>query len=145
MASLDFSGLQLSPEKPFDKLVDIRAEKRERLRGRNNVTSCRSPTREIDTRLIKDEMKEKRHLEFLRRRSVSPEPCSVNTTNYSYRRKPSPKTFSMRNYSSISKSETLHRNIQNTPNTNGRHSVIILTPNSSITDAPSTSNWVNIL
>ena len=143
MATLDFSGIQLSPEKPFDQLLDVRAEKRERLRGRNNVTSCRSPTREINTKLIKDEMKEKRHLEFLRRRSVSPEPSGATTTNYSSKRKPSSKTFTMRNYSSISKSET-YRNIQNTPNTNGTHSIRILTPNSSISDGPSTSNWVNI-
>ncbi|XP_031142420.1 TRAF3-interacting JNK-activating modulator [Sander lucioperca] len=144
MDALAITGIQLSPVKHFDQLVDIRAEKREHLRGRNNVTSCRSPTREFDTRLIKNELKEKRHLEFLRRRSVSPEPCGLNTTNYSSRRKPSPKTFSMKHHSSISKSEALHTNIQNTPTANGRHPMMILTPNSSISDGPSTSNWASL-
>ncbi|TDH10614.1 hypothetical protein EPR50_G00077570 [Perca flavescens] len=144
MDTLAITGIQRSPVKHFDQLVDIRAEKHEHLRGRNNVTSCRSPTREFDTRLIKNELKEKRHLEFLRRRSVSPEPCGCNTTNYSSRRKPSPKTFSMKHHSSISKSEALHTNIQNTPTANGRHPMMILTPNSSISEGPSTSNWASL-
>ncbi|XP_034001093.1 TRAF3-interacting JNK-activating modulator [Trematomus bernacchii] len=134
-------GPQLSPEKAFDQKVDLRAEKREYLRGRNNVTSCRSPTRELNTRLIKNELKEKRHLEFLRRRSVSPEPCGENMSNYSSRRKLSPNTFSLKHYSSFSKSEKLYTNIQNTPTANGRLPTMILTPNSKISDGPSTSNW----
>ncbi|KAE8293365.1 hypothetical protein D5F01_LYC08476 [Larimichthys crocea] len=69
MDALAVSGLQLSPVKDFDQIVEIRAEKHAHLRGRNNVTSCRSPTRE-NTKLIKNELKEKRHQEFLRRRSV---------------------------------------------------------------------------
>ncbi|KAF3860336.1 hypothetical protein F7725_000591 [Dissostichus mawsoni] len=83
MDALPLRGSQLSPEKPFDQKVDLRAEKREYLRGRNNVTSCRSPTRELNTRLIKNELKEKRHLEFLRRRSVSPEPSGFVTVKES--------------------------------------------------------------
>ncbi|KAE8293370.1 putative G-protein coupled receptor 61 Biogenic amine receptor-like G-protein coupled receptor [Larimichthys crocea] len=69
MDALAVSGLQLSPVKDFDQIVEIRAEKHAHLRGRNNVTSCRSPTRE-NTKLIKNELKEKRHQEFLRRRSL---------------------------------------------------------------------------
>ncbi|KAA8591156.1 hypothetical protein FQN60_002099, partial [Etheostoma spectabile] len=133
MDALAITGIQLSQVKHFDQIVDIRAEKREHLRGRNNVTSCRSPTREFDTRLIKNKLKEKRHLEFLRRRSVSPEPGKL-----------SPKTFSMKHHSAISKSEALHTNIQNTPTTNGRHPMMILTPNSSISDGSSTSNWASL-
>ncbi|XP_068588909.1 TRAF3-interacting JNK-activating modulator isoform X2 [Cebidichthys violaceus] len=144
MDALTVKCIQLSPVKHFEQIVDIRAEKREQLRGRNNVTSCRSPTREFDTRLIKNELKEKRQLEFLRRRSVSPEPCGLNTTNYYSRRKPSPKTFLMKQYSPISKSETLHTNVQNTPTDNGRHTMKILTPNSNVTECPSTSNWASL-
>lgn len=144
MDALAVSGIQLSPVKPFDQIVEIRAEKREHLRGRNNVTSCRSPTRDFDTRQIKNELKEKRHLEFLRRRSVSPEPCGLNTTNYSYRRKPSPKTFSVKHHRLISKSETMHTNIQNTPTTNGRHPKVTLMPRGSMADGPSTSNWASL-
>lgn len=62
----------------FDQKVAIRAERHEQLRGRKNVTSCRSPTRENETLRIKTELKEKRHLDFLRRRSVSPEPPGVS-------------------------------------------------------------------
>lgn len=141
MDALAVSGLQLSPVKPFDQIVEIRAEKREHLRGRNNVTSCRSPTRDFDARQIKNELKEKRHLEFLRRRSVSPELYGLNTTNYSSRRKLSPRTFSVKHHRSISKSETMHTNIQNTPTSNGRHPKVTLTPRGSMADGPSTSNW----
>ncbi|XP_068454686.1 TRAF3-interacting JNK-activating modulator [Clinocottus analis] len=143
MDALTVSGIQLSPVKHFEQIVDIRAEKREHLRGRNNVTSCRSPTREFNTRLIKNELKEKRQLEFLRRRSVSPEPCGLNTTNYYSRRKLSPKTFLMKQYSAI-KSGTLHTDVLNTPPASGRHTRIIVTPNSSVTEGPSTSNWASL-
>ncbi|XP_034392776.1 TRAF3-interacting JNK-activating modulator isoform X2 [Cyclopterus lumpus] len=143
MDTLTVSSIQLSPVKHFEQIVDIRAEKREHMRGRNNVTACRSPTREFDTRLIKNELKEKRQLEFLRRRSVSPEPCGLTTTNYYSQGKPSTKTFSMKQYSSI-KSETLHADVQNTPTANGRHTRMILTPTSSVTEGPSTSNWASL-
>ncbi|XP_044068828.1 TRAF3-interacting JNK-activating modulator [Siniperca chuatsi] len=143
MDTLIVSGIQLSPVKGFDQIVEIRAQKREHLRGRNNVTSCRSPTREFDTKLIKNELKEKRHLEFLRRRSVSPEPYDLKSTNHSSKRNPLPKTFSIQHHSSFSKSETLHTNIQNTPTTNGQP-MMISTPNSSITDGPSTSKWASL-
>ncbi|XP_040915810.1 TRAF3-interacting JNK-activating modulator [Toxotes jaculatrix] len=128
-----------SPLKDFDQIVEVRAEKREHLRGRNNVTSCRSPTREFDTKHIKNELKEKRHLEFLRRRSVSPELCGLKST----RTKPSPKTFSLKYHSSSSKLKTLPTNIQTSPTSNG-HTKIILTPNRSITDGPVTSTWASV-
>lgn len=71
---------KLSPVKGFEQLAELRAQRREHLRGRNNATSCRSPMRDIDTRLIKDELKKKRHWEFLKRRSVSLESgCSAET------------------------------------------------------------------
>ncbi|XP_034551908.1 TRAF3-interacting JNK-activating modulator [Notolabrus celidotus] len=139
MDALAVSGIELSPMKDFDQIVDYRAEKREHLRGRNNVTSCRSPTRELDTLRIKTELKNKRHLEFLRRRSVSPEP----STNWSSQRKPTKKTLSMKHYSQTSKSETLHTNVQNIPTSNGRP-LMILTSNSSVTDGPSTSKWASL-
>ncbi|XP_068996669.1 TRAF3-interacting JNK-activating modulator-like [Embiotoca jacksoni] len=132
------SGTQPSPVKDFDQIVEIRAAKREHLRGRNNVTLCRSPSRELDIRLIKNGQKEKRHQEFLKRRSVSPEPCASKSTNRSA------KTFSMKYYSSSSKSKTLHTNRQNSLPAN-EQPVIILTPHSSVTDNPSTTNkWASL-
>lgn len=78
-AAVTVTGPQSSPGKSsFDLKVEIRAERHEQLRGRNNVTLCRSPTRENETLRIKMELKEKRHLDFLRRRSVSPEPPGVS-------------------------------------------------------------------
>lgn len=132
-------GPQLSH---FEEIIETRAERHEHLRGRNNVTSCRSPPRELDAKLMKKELKEKRHLEFLRRRPVSPERCgskvtSEKVTNCSSRKK----TFSVRENSSSTKSETLHTNIHNTSITNG-HSVMRLTPKSNINDEPNTSKWV---
>lgn len=72
------TGPQTSPGKSFDQKVEIRAERHEKLRGRNNVTSCRSPTRENEMLRIKMELKEKRQQDFLRRRSMSPEPPGVS-------------------------------------------------------------------
>ncbi|XP_035500858.2 TRAF3-interacting JNK-activating modulator [Scophthalmus maximus] len=132
------AGIQLSPGKDLDQIAEVRAERRENLRGRNNVTSCCSPTREFDTKLIKNELKEKRHLEFLRRRSLSPELCGLKSA----RTKTSPKTFSMRHHSLSRKYQT-NTNIQNIPTVNG-HKKMILTPNSSTTDGPSTSTWASI-
>lgn len=131
------AGIEISTVKVFDQIVEVRAEKREHLRGRNNVTSCRSPTRGLDTRQIKNELKEKRQLEFLRRRSVSPEECGLST-----RKKKSPKTFSVKYHSSSSKVNTSHTNIKTSPTANG-HPKMLLTPGSCKTDSPSTSTWVN--
>ncbi|XP_074538169.1 uncharacterized protein traf3ip3 [Halichoeres trimaculatus] len=139
MNDLAVSGTELSSMKDFDKIVDYRAEKREHLRGRNNVTSCRSPPRDFDALCIKTEMKDKRHLEFQRRRSVSPE----QTANCSSKRKPRKKRLTMKHYLSISKSETLHTNTQNIPTSNGRP-LTVLAPNSSKTDDKITSNWASL-
>lgn len=129
MDALTISGFQLSPEKHFDRILDIRAEKREYLRGRNNVTSCRSPPRDSTTWQIKKELKEKRQLEFLRRRSVSP----VWREGSSRRNSPS-QIFSMKYYSSSS---------TNTENAKG-YPPMVLTPNSSISSDPSTSTWASL-
>nr|XP_046253199.1 TRAF3-interacting JNK-activating modulator [Scatophagus argus]XP_046253200.1 TRAF3-interacting JNK-activating modulator [Scatophagus argus] len=137
--ALTVSGIQLYPARDFDQIVEIRAARHEHLRGRNNVTSCRSPTREIDTRMIKNELKKKRHLEFLRRRSVSPEPRGLRCTNHSSATK---QRFSVKQRSSVRKSETLHTNIQNASTTNG-HPVMILKANN-ITEGPSTSTWASL-
>lgn len=137
MDILDFHGILLKPENEFDRLVEIRAQKREYLRGRNNVTSCRSPTRELDTRHIKNELKNKRQLEFLRRRSVSPEPCCPKSS-----RQRSPKTFSQHYRSSI-KFDTRHTNMQNTISANGRPAMM-LNPNISGTEVPTTSKRVKL-
>lgn len=126
MDVLSVSGFHLSPQKEFDRLVEIRAERWEHLRGRNNVTSCRSPTRELDTRQIKNHLKHKRQQEFLRRRSVSPELCG----SVSPRSTSPAKTFPMKQNSS------LHSNVQTV--TTNRHQA------NSKGDAPSSSSWVNL-
>lgn len=129
MDVLSIRRVQLPPVKEFDEKVLIRAEQHEHRRGRNNVTSCRSPTRQFDTRFMKNELKEKRHLEFLRRRSVSPELCGMERRNYS------PKAF----YRSSNKSE-ISSNFQLTRPANGHP---VTTPSSSRSDVPGTSKWVN--
>lgn len=123
--------------KPFDQIVEIRAERHEHLRGRNNVTSCRSPTRESEMVRIKNELKEKRHLEFQSRRSVSPEPTASGCKNTSSRTKSSSKTCSLRHYSSTRSSKT---NFLKSPRNNGQ-AVIISTP-SVTTDGQSSNIWV---
>ncbi|XP_028265724.1 TRAF3-interacting JNK-activating modulator isoform X2 [Parambassis ranga] len=142
MDDLSVSGIQLSPVKDFDQIVEFRAQKHEHLRGRNNVTSCRSPTRDLDTKLIKNELKEKRQLEFLRRRSVSPEPCGSKSTTRPSKRKTSAHTFSMKYYSSSSRSETLHTHTQTFPTANGHP--VSLRPNSSISEDPGTNKWASL-
>ncbi|XP_061592296.1 TRAF3-interacting JNK-activating modulator isoform X2 [Cololabis saira] len=143
MDALTIGGVQHFPLRQFDQKVDIRAEKREHLRGRNNVTSCRSPTRDFDTRLVKTELKEKRHLEFLRRRSVSPEPSGQKCRNCSSKRKHQPLSFSMKHHNFSAKSETLHTNTSSFPSVNS-HSAMILTQESRGTDGPSTSKWASL-
>ncbi|XP_029995327.1 TRAF3-interacting JNK-activating modulator [Sphaeramia orbicularis] len=140
MDALAVSETLLSPVTNFEEKAEIRAEKHEHLRGRNNVTSCRSPTREFDTKLIKNNLKEKRQQEFLRRRSVSPDLCGSKSAKREKRKKATPRTFSMKHHTSVSKSETLHTNFQSSPTANG-HPVMILTPNSSMSEVPSTSTW----
>uniref|UniRef100_A0A1A7XE66 TRAF3 interacting protein 3 n=4 Tax=Iconisemion striatum TaxID=60296 RepID=A0A1A7XE66_9TELE len=126
------------PEREFDQKADYRAEKREHLRGRNNVTLCRSPTRDDDTRQIKNQLKEKRQQEFLRRRSVSPE---SKCGKCSRQRKSSPQTFSALNHSSRSRYESLYPNTPSSLTANG-HRGMILTPDSRITEHP--SEWASL-
>ncbi|KAM3618797.1 uncharacterized protein V6R79_025066 [Siganus canaliculatus] len=139
MDTLTVSGLQLYPVKDFDQLADVRAQKREELRGRNNKTSCRSPTRDLDTRLMKNVLKEKRQLQFLKRRSVSPERCGPRSSNSFPRTSPS--TYSVKYHSPMYVPQTLHKSIQNPSTANG-HPARILTNNSE-TDSPG-SKWASL-
>lgn len=138
MAGLALGRIKVSPVKDFERIAEIRAQRHEHMRQRNNVTSCRSPTRELDTSQIKKDLKKKRYQEFLRRRSVSPERrCS----NHCTRKNCSPKIYySLEQHSSSSK--MLHANIQNTPVDKG-HSAMSLLSRSSMTDGPSSHSQVN--
>lgn len=115
MDALVLSRIKPAAVKGFEQLAELRAQRHEHLRWRNNVTTCRSPTREIDTNLIKDEMKNKRHQEFLKRRSVSLELCSPSHPA---------ETFSPRLYSKLSRANT-----QNAPESKGR--LVMMVPQSS--------------
>ncbi|XP_053481179.1 TRAF3-interacting JNK-activating modulator [Ictalurus furcatus] len=59
----------------YDLKVERRAVKHRNLAERNNITTCRSPTRDVDTKWIKNELHRKRQDEFSKRR---PADCSVN-------------------------------------------------------------------
>ncbi|XP_021176209.2 TRAF3-interacting JNK-activating modulator [Fundulus heteroclitus] len=140
MDLLDLSGTRHFQEREFDRKVDYRAEQREYLRGRNNVTSCRSPPRELNTRQIKRQLKEKRQSEFLRRRSVSPEPrssrciiCSTDLDDLS-------ESQLHRLYKSRSKCGKLLTTTQTFSSADG-HQEMIVTPDSRRSDHPSTNNW----
>ncbi|KAL7884933.1 hypothetical protein AOLI_G00077030 [Acnodon oligacanthus] len=52
----------------YDQKLEQRAVKHRKLGDRNNVTTCRSPTRDLDTRWIKNELHRKRQEEFCKRR-----------------------------------------------------------------------------
>uniref|UniRef100_A0A8C6WQG4 TRAF3 interacting protein 3 n=1 Tax=Neogobius melanostomus TaxID=47308 RepID=A0A8C6WQG4_9GOBI len=120
----------------FEEKSLIRAEQHEHRRGRNNTTSCRSPTREIDTKLIKNELKEKRQLEFLKRRSVSPEMCGSKSGERQAKRRASPRIFTMRRYTS----ESVDTNASS-PATNGRPVII---SERSLSESPSSSKWTSL-
>ncbi|XP_034028123.1 TRAF3-interacting JNK-activating modulator isoform X2 [Thalassophryne amazonica] len=128
---------QLFLGKDFEQIAESRAEKHQHLRERNNVTSCRSPTREHGASVIKNELKEKRQLEFMRRRSFSPDLCGLKSAGQSSKRRRSPKTPLVK-YSS---SQMLHANIPNTPSGN-QHPAVTSPPNTCVTDEPSGSKWV---
>uniref|UniRef100_A0A3P9IUC5 TRAF3 interacting protein 3 n=2 Tax=Oryzias latipes TaxID=8090 RepID=A0A3P9IUC5_ORYLA len=136
MDALTISGTHLFPEREFDRKVEIRAENHERLRGRNNVTLCRSPTRDFDSGLIKNELKEKRHQEFLRRRSVSPEPNRSKCAICSSKAKTRLGTFTTRRRTPSSKSEMLHRKVEMSS-----FSPIVQTERSREADDPSNNTW----
>ncbi|KAJ0064170.1 hypothetical protein NL108_001480 [Boleophthalmus pectinirostris] len=118
----------------FEEKSLIRAEQHELLRGKNNTTSCRSPTREFDTKSIKNELKEKRQLEFLKRRSVSPEMCGSRLAERQSKRRASPRIFKMRR----SSSEYIE---QSSPTVNGLPALIL---QRSLSETPSTSKWTSL-
>lgn len=60
----------------YDIKLEQRAVKHRNLGDRKNVTTCRSPTRDVDTKWIKNELHRKRQDEFSKRR---PPDCSVRT------------------------------------------------------------------
>lgn len=60
----------------YDMKLEQRAVKHRNLGDRNNITTCRSPTRDVDTKWIKNELHRKRQDEFSKRR---PADCSVST------------------------------------------------------------------
>lgn len=59
-----------SPGANYEYKVEQRAVKHREISHRNNTTSCRSPTRDVDTRWIKNELHRKRQFEFFKRRPV---------------------------------------------------------------------------
>lgn len=122
MDTLVPSQIKATPVRGFEQLAELRAQRHEILRWRHNVTSCRSPTREIDTKLIKDEMKKKRHQEFLKRRSMNLEPCG-----------PGAETFCPKFDSKLP-----HANIQNGP---AGH-VVMIAAQSSATRGPGSHRQV---
>uniref|UniRef100_A0A096LZ73 TRAF3-interacting JNK-activating modulator-like n=1 Tax=Poecilia formosa TaxID=48698 RepID=A0A096LZ73_POEFO len=139
MEHLDFGVTRHFQEREFDRKVDYRAERREYLRGRNNVTLCRSPTRELDTRQIKTQLKQKRQWEFLNRRSLSPEPqsskCIICSTDlYSLS-----ESHLYRLYRSRSKSEKPLTKTQRLSSADG-HQEMILTPERG-SDCLSNNKW----
>lgn len=73
MITLDGSPIQKCD---YDVKLEQRAVKHRNLGDRNNITTCRSPTRDVDTKRIKNELHRKRQDEFSKRR---PADCSVNT------------------------------------------------------------------
>ncbi|XP_019718515.1 TRAF3-interacting JNK-activating modulator isoform X2 [Hippocampus comes] len=83
MDVLCLRGLQVSPARDFDRKVEIRAEKHEQLRRRTNVTSCRIPARDGDAALLKHTLKNKRQVEFMRRRSLPPLPVTRENSWFS--------------------------------------------------------------
>ncbi|XP_057213501.1 TRAF3-interacting JNK-activating modulator [Triplophysa rosa] len=54
----------------YEHKVEQRAVKHREISDRNNMTLCRSPTRDLDTRWIKTELHRKRQFEFSKRRPV---------------------------------------------------------------------------
>ncbi|XP_058244671.1 TRAF3-interacting JNK-activating modulator isoform X2 [Hemibagrus wyckioides] len=64
-----------SPPCDYDIKLEQRAVKHRNLGDRNNVTTCRSPTRDVDSKWIKNELHRKRQDEFSKRR---PADCNVS-------------------------------------------------------------------
>ncbi|KAK0146764.1 TRAF3-interacting JNK-activating modulator [Merluccius polli] len=144
MDTLDISVT--SPVKDFDQIVEKRAEKYQHLRGRNNMTSCRSPMRVLDTKLMKDMLQHKRHLEFERRRSRSPElypERTVKSINCSTRRYQLAKTGCVKHQSQVPVAETVDEQNQTTSTSKGGPTVVLIS-NSIGSDDPSPSKWASL-
>ncbi|CAL9702917.1 unnamed protein product [Knipowitschia caucasica] len=115
----------------FEEKSLIRAEQHELLRGKKNSTSCRSPTREFDTKSIKNELKEKRQLEFLKRRSVSPEMCGSKSAE---RQSEKRRIYRNRSFTSETSIE------QSSPTGNGRPILL----DRSLSQSPSFNKWTSL-
>ncbi|KAJ3585843.1 hypothetical protein NHX12_012251 [Muraenolepis orangiensis] len=138
MASMDALDIRVTPTSPikdFDQIVEKRAEKYQHLRGRNNTTCCRSPTRDLDTKLIKDKLQHKRHLEFQRRRSGSPHWYPEKTLKH----QPA-KTGHGKHQSQVPGDETVDEQNQTASTSKGGPTVALLS-NSIGRDDPSPSKW----
>ncbi|XP_028307760.1 TRAF3-interacting JNK-activating modulator isoform X2 [Gouania willdenowi] len=107
-----FSEELPSPQRDFDRTLEIRAQKHEHLWARKNVTLCRSPRREFDLKLIQNNLKDKRYVEFQRRRPGSPEWSSLKSTKLHLRRMNSSEAAVMKNQSLPSKTNTLNTKMQ---------------------------------
>ncbi|XP_073766518.1 TRAF3-interacting JNK-activating modulator isoform X2 [Danio rerio] len=66
-----------SPIANYEYKVEQRAMKHREISHRNNTTTCRSPTRDLDTRQMKNELHLKRQSEFFKRRPVDHGTCSL--------------------------------------------------------------------
>lgn len=134
--------LQISPVKDYDKKLEERAERHNCLRGRNNVTSCRSPTIELDTKWMKYEIQYKRYLEFRRRRSISPEQCGSILKRP---RKCQALGNAHRTYFCGQKSRSDIKYINNQVGTTSNGLPLVTTPSKPMTDRnTSSSEWVTM-
>ncbi|CAL8368322.1 unnamed protein product [Lota lota] len=146
MNSLDVSATPTSPIKDFDQKEEKRAEKYQHLRGRNNTTSCRSPTRDVDTKLIKDMLQHKRHLEFQRRRSGSPELYPERTVKSIYcstKRHPLAKTGHVKHQSPVPMAQIVDKQTQRT-STPKEGQTVVLISNSLGSNDLSPSKWASM-
>lgn len=136
------SGLPISPVKDYDKKLEERAERHDCLRGRNNVTSCRSPTRERDTKWIKYEIQYKRDLEFQRRRSISPEQCDSKPKRP---RKCQASLNAYRTYFCGQKSRSEIKYANNQVDTTSNGLPLVTSPSKTMTNRnTSSSEWVSM-
>ncbi|XP_061843744.1 TRAF3-interacting JNK-activating modulator isoform X4 [Nerophis lumbriciformis] len=108
MDVLRLGELRESPLRHFDHKLEIRAEKYEQLRGRTNVTSCRSLARDDGTAQFTHRLKERRQAEFLKRRSLSPQDFKKT------RGSSSPETFSGSSCSPHNSLNTNYRQVTTT-------------------------------
>lgn len=140
------SGTPTSSIKDFDQIVGKRAEKYQNLRGRNNTTSCRSPVRDLNTKLIKDMLQHKRHLEFQRRRSGSPPLYPDRTEKSSYcspKRHQMAKTAHVKHQNQAPMAKTVDEQNESTSTSQGDPTVVLMSK-SIESDDSSPSKWVSL-